>query len=235
MTTAQIVQELQRLGTESYKRVLRNHGVPEPVYGVKIAELKKLQKRIKRDYRLALELYDTGIYDAMYLAGLIADDAKMTRQDLHRWLKGAKCAALCEYTVPWVAAESRYGLELALEWIESKQEYEAAAGWATLASLVSIKDDSDLDLSDLRKLLGRVERCIHQQPNRVRYAMNGFVIALGCYVKALSDVALQAAQAIGTVHVDMGKTACTVPSAAEYIRKVQARGAVGKKRTTAKC
>ena len=34
------------------------------------------QKRIKMDYQLALDLYETGNYDAMYLAGLIADDAR---------------------------------------------------------------------------------------------------------------------------------------------------------------
>ena len=76
MTATEIVEELKRLGLDSYKKILRNHCIPEPVFGVKIEELKKIQKRIKKDYQLALDLYDTGIYDAMYLAGLIADDAK---------------------------------------------------------------------------------------------------------------------------------------------------------------
>jgi hypothetical protein len=64
---------------------------------VAISELKKFQKRIKKDYQLALDLYDTGNYDAMYLAGLIADDARMTRKDLQRWVEkayGADVAAL---------------------------------------------------------------------------------------------------------------------------------------------
>jgi hypothetical protein len=43
----------------------------------------------RADYQLALDLYDTGIADAMYLAGLIADDAKMTQKDLQRWIEGA--------------------------------------------------------------------------------------------------------------------------------------------------
>jgi 3-methyladenine DNA glycosylase AlkD len=235
MTAAQILDALRQLGTDSYRRVLRKHGVPDPVYGVKIEELKKLQKRIKRDYRLALELYETGIYDAMYLAGLIADHARMTSQDLCRWLERATCASLYEYTVPWVAAESPHGRKLALEWIESHEEKVAAAGWATLASLVSIKEDAELDLAGLKKLLARVQKSIHQQPNRVRYVMNGFVIAAGCYVKALTEPALQTAERIGKVEVDMGGTACKVPDAVAYIRKVQARGSVGKKRATARC
>jgi hypothetical protein len=65
--------------------------------------------------------------------------------------------------------------------------------------------------------------------------MNGFVTAVGSYVKALTTAALQAAAKIGPVEVDMHGTACKVPAAAEYIKKVQARGAIGKKRKSAKC
>src|SRR5438093_3701010 len=98
MTAQEIVQEIKPLGKDSYKKVLLNHGIQEPLFGVKIEDLKKIQKRVKKDYQLALDLYDTGIYDAMYLAGLIADDPKMTRKDLQRWVKKANCPALSEYT-----------------------------------------------------------------------------------------------------------------------------------------
>jgi 3-methyladenine DNA glycosylase AlkD len=235
MTAQEVVEELKPLGTEAYRKVLRNHGVQEPLFGVKIADLKKIQKRVKKDYRLALDLYDTGIYDAMYLAGLIADDLKMTKKDLRRWAVQANCSVLSECTVAWVAAESKHGRELALEWIELAKEGVAACGWATLCGLVAIQDDTELDLAELQRLLQRVQETIHQQPNRVRYVMNSFVIAVGSYVQALTDVVLQTAAQIGPVTVDMGGTACKVPSAAEYIQKVQKRGAIGKKRKTTKC
>src|SRR6266542_3447239 len=102
MTAAEILAELKPLAKEGYKRVLLNHGIREPVLGVSVEHLKKIQKRVKKDYQLALDLYDTGIYDAMYLAGLIADDARMTKADLRHWVKGAYCGALAEYTVAWV-------------------------------------------------------------------------------------------------------------------------------------
>jgi 3-methyladenine DNA glycosylase AlkD len=235
MTAIAIVEELKSLGNEATKKVLLKHGAREPFYGVKIEHLKKIQKRIKKDHGLALELYDTGISDAMYLAGLIADDPKMTKKDLERWANGAYWYMLSEYTVPWVAAGSNHGRELALEWIDSKKESIAAAGWATLSSLVGIKEDAELDLVELKKLLARVQKTIQQQPNRVRHAMNDFVIAVGSYVKALTELALETAEKIGQVSVDMGGTACKVPPAADYINKVQQRGAIGKKRKTAKC
>jgi 3-methyladenine DNA glycosylase AlkD len=235
MTAAEIVNELKALGQPNYKKIFLKHGIKEPLFGVKVEELKKIQKRVKKDYKLALDLYDTGIYDAMYLAGLIADDAKMTKKDLQKWVEKASCDALCGYTVAWVAAESQHGWDLAREWVDSPKESIAAAGWATLSSLVAIKDDAELDVAELKKLLARVEKAIHQSPNRVRYAMNGFVIALGSYVAALTDAALKAAAKIGKVTVDMGETECKVPDAVAYIKKVQDRGSIGKKRKTAKC
>ena len=56
---------------------------------MKIADLKVIQKKIKKDYELSLALYDTGNSDAMYLAGLIADPDRMTKADLKKWVKGA--------------------------------------------------------------------------------------------------------------------------------------------------
>jgi 3-methyladenine DNA glycosylase AlkD len=235
MTAPQIMKELKSLGTEAYKRILCNHGAKEPVFGVKIEELKKYQKRIKKDYQLALDLYATGNYDAQYLAGLIADETKMTKKDLKNWLAKANCDALYGSTVPWIAAESNHGWELAMEWIDSKKESVATAGWTTLCSLVSIRDDADLDLAELKRLLQRVETSIQGAPNHVRYAMNSFVIGVGCYVKELTDTAMKTAKTIGKVTVDMGNTACKVPFAPDYIKKVQQRGTIGKKRAMARC
>lgn len=235
MTANEILDELKPLGSEGYKRILFNHGAKEPCFGVKISELQKIAKRIKKDYRLALDLYATGNYDAMYLAGLIADDAKMTKADLRRWAKGAYCRGISGAAVPWVAAGSPYGWELALEWIDSKTPLVAVAGWGTLGCLVSIMADAELDIPALEKLLKRVEKTIHPAPDPVRYQMNAFVIALGSYVKPLTESAIRAAEKIGPVEADMGDTSCQVPFAPDYIRKVEQRGSIGKKRKTAKC
>jgi 3-methyladenine DNA glycosylase AlkD len=234
MTAQAILDELRPLGRESYKKVMRNHGVPEPFFGVKIEELKKIQKRIKRDHALALALYETGNYDAQYLAGLIADDARMTKRDLQRWAEKA-CAPLAGSIVPWVAAGSPQAREIALEWIESAHDLIAAAGWNTWSGLVALQDDADLDLAELKRLLERVRQRIHSAPDKVRYAMNNFVISVGCYVAPLTVLARQTGETIGPVTVDMGDTACKVPFAPEYIDKVAARGAIGKKRKTVKC
>lgn len=236
MTAKEILAELKEMGSASYKRLLfDNYGVKEPCFGVKIGDMKIIQKRIKKDYQLALDLYDTGNYDAMYLAGLIADDARMTKGDMRRWVGKANGGALCGATVPWVAAGSPHGRELALEWIESEKNHVAAAGWFTLSGLVAIKDDTQLDLPELKRLLQRVQKTIHKAPDIVRYAMNAFVIAAGSYVKPLNEFAIEIGEKIGQVTADLGNNDCQVPFAPDYIRKVQKRGMIGKKRKTVKC
>jgi 3-methyladenine DNA glycosylase AlkD len=236
MTVEDVLNELETLGSESYKSMLcKNHGVKEPCFGVRIGDLKKIQKRIKKDYQLALDLYETGNYDAMYLAGLIADDERMTKRDLRCWAKGAYAGALPGATVPSVAAGSPHGRELALEWIESSEPLVASAGWATLTSLASVKDDADLDLAQFKRLLQRVQKTIHSEPDPVRYAMNGFVIAAGCFIKSLTQFAIAVGETIGPVEADLGDNQCQIPFAPDYIRKVQKRGTIGKKRRSAKC
>lgn len=235
MTAPQIMKELARLGNESYKQTLMKHGAKEPFFGVKIEDLKKYQKKIKKDYELSLALYDTGNSDAMYLAGLIADETRMTEKDLKRWVKKAHWGMISEYTVPWVAGESPCGYELAKEWIDSDDEQIAAAGWATLSSLVSVRPDDELDLKGLEKLMARVAKSIHKAPNRVRYTMNRFIIAVGSCVAPLTDKAVDTAKKIGKVSVNMGDTACKVPGAVEYIAKVAKAKKIGRKRTTTRC
>lgn len=234
-TAKDVVAELQPLGTEGYRKVLRNHRIPDPLFGVKVEDLKKIQRRVKKDYRLALDLYDTGVYDARYLAGLVADETRMTATDLRHWLATANCAALCEYVVARVAADTGHGRGLAVEWIDADDESAWLAGWATLSGLVSVTDDADLDLEELKGLLSRVEETIHGQPDRVRYVMNAFVIAAGSHVRGLTALAVRTGKAIGPVAVDMGSTACKVPFAPDYIQKVRDRGAVGRKRPSARC
>lgn len=235
MTAADIMKELEKLGNPSTKNTFIKHGANPPTFGVKVADLKTIQKKIKKNYELSLQLFDTGNSDAMYLAGLIADEKKMTTRDLQKWAENAPWYLISEYTVAWIAAESAHGWELANKWIDSNNANVASSGWATLASLVSIMPDEKLDIKALDKLLDRVKKQIHKAPNRVRYTMNGFVIAIGSYVPALTAKAKQTAKEIGKVHVEMGGTACKVPEAVSYIEKVEKAGKLGKKRKEARC
>ena len=235
MKASEIIKELKTLGSQSIKNVLVKHGAKEPFYGVKIEELKKISKKIKGNQELAMELYDSGISDAMYLAGIIADGSKMSKKELQQWAEKASWNLISEYTVPWVTSESKYGEELADKWIDSKSEKIATSGWNTLGAIASMTPDEKLNIKKYKDLLDRVSKTIHSSPNRVRHTMNVFIISIGGYVPELTKYAQEISKKIGAVEVDMGGTSCKVPSAFDYIEKMKARGVIGKKRKTVKC
>jgi len=235
MTTEQIMKELEKKGSESIRKIFLNHGAKGPMFGVKVGDLKVIQKKVKKDHQLAMELFGTGIYDAMYLAGLIADESKMSKKDIQQWAEKSPSHGISEYTVAWVAAESDYGWELGIKWIDSPKETIASSGWNTLSGVIAMKPDNELDIALIKKLLQRIVKEIHSAPNRVRYTMNGFVIGVGGYIKELTKEAIEVSKKIGDVYVDMGGTACKVPSAPDYIKKMEAKGSIGKKKKTVKC
>ena len=230
MKLSEVMALLGEHGDERTKTTLMKHGAREPIFGVKVADLKKVVKQIKKDHLLSLELYKTGNSDAMYLAGLIADEEQITAELLEEWVDGAYWYYISEFTVPGVAADTLFGRELALRWIQRSEEGVAAAGWCTYSRLMAVTEDEDLDLDEIRGLLTKVGETIHDQQNRVRHTMNAFVIAAGSSVAPLLEDAQAVAREIGKVHVDMGGTACKVPLATAYIAKVVDNGRVGRKR-----
>lgn len=235
MTYEQLMLELEKLGNEQTKQIFLRHGAMEPFFGVKTGDLKKLVKHVKKDQALAERLYESGVSDAMYLAGLSMNPKLMSKELLQKWVKHAYWYLLAEYTVAGVAAESPFARELALEWIESPEEMIAVCGWSTYAGYISITPDEQLDLEEIRSMLKRISQEIHGERNRVRYAMNAFVISVGVYAKELLEEANETAELIGKVHVDVGNTACKVPLAAAYIAKVDSMGRVGRKKKTCIC
>lgn len=234
-TVSDVMTALKEKGSAQTRKIYARHGAPENMFGVKVADLKVIAKKMKGNQELACELYDTENSDAMYLAGMVADGSQMTKRQLDSWARKASWYMISEYTVPGVVCESEHARDLALKWVKSRKSSIASAGWATYSGIVAITPDAELDKEEIKELLQRVVDQIDDAPDRVRYAMNGFVISVGCYVKPLLRQAKAAARKIGKVEVDMGETSCKVPLATDYIEKVEQAGRVGKKRKTVKC
>jgi 3-methyladenine DNA glycosylase AlkD len=236
-TLSSLMDTLESKGKESTRKIYARHGMdPARVFGVSVADLKLIAKTIKGQQALACQLYATNNMDAMYLAGMVADGAQMSEAQLSEWAESAAgLQMISEYTVPWVTVDNPHGRKLALAWIKSKKENIAASGWASYTGLVATVPDEKLELPEIEALLKTIIEKISSAPNRVRNAMNSFVIAVGTYVKPLSKQAKATARQIGAVSVDMGDTARKVPLATAYIEKVETAGRVGQKKKTIRC
>ena len=235
MNLAETMEALEGYGSEQTRKVLTRHGAREPFFGVKIGDMKKLLKRTGKDHELSLQLFDTGNSDAMYFASIIADETKLTKKDLRKWVRQAYWYMLSQYAVSQTAAETKHGWSLGLEWIESKKENIVSAGWSTLSNIVSVEPNEDLDLKEIKALMARIEKKIHQGMNREKHAMCGFIICVGCYIPELHEEALKIGQRIGKVEIERATPGCSVPEIVADIENVKAKGRLGKKRKRARC
>jgi 3-methyladenine DNA glycosylase AlkD len=235
MEIKEVMSALAAKGSESTKRIYLKHGAKEPFFGVKVADMKVIAKQIKGRQALALELFATGNGDAQYLAGMVIDGAKMTRAQLQSWAEQAAWRMIASTTVPWAASEHPEGLALAWKWIDSRKEEVVIAGWYSLGALVAVLPDERLPVKELGAALDRIVKTLPAAPDRVRQAMNSFVISCGTYVAPLGDKAIATARKLGKVEVDVGDTECKIPDAEAYIMKCRRNAPVAPKRKTVRC
>ncbi len=222
LTLPAVMAALEAAGTEQARKTYRRHGAREPLFGVSFAELRRLQKAIKRDHALAVGLWATANSDARSLACLIADPAALSEAELDAWLSEIDSYALVDMFVFNIAANVDGVRTRAERWIASERDWTAQAGWGLVGHLAGDPSESDAYLATL---LERIEREIDTAGNRTRHAMNGALIAIGIRSQECTEAAVAAAERIGPVVVDHGDTGCVTPAAAPYIARTLARRA----------
>jgi 3-methyladenine DNA glycosylase AlkD len=220
MTLAETMKELEKAGSEQTRKTYRRHGAVEPLFGVSFATLKTLVKRIKVDHELALQLWDTGNFDARNLAVKVVDPALMTPGRLDQWAREQPSARMCCGYVGMVAAEGPHAQAKLQQWTASRDARERICSWPLLSHLAA-RDETTPDAYFLARL-AEIEKTIHAAPNSERDGMNYALIVIGTRNAALRKAALAAAKRIGKVEVDHGDTECKTPDAAAYIEKTWA-------------
>jgi 3-methyladenine DNA glycosylase AlkD len=225
-TTAEILAELEALGSEQTRKTYLRHGAGENQYGVLYSAMEKVRKRIKTDHALALDLWATGNHDARILATMIADPKQLTPDTAEAWANDLFNYVLSD-ALSGLVARTPYAREKAEAWIKSDGEWIAHTGWNILSDLAM--NDRSLPDSYFEPFLTQIERDLHGSKNRVRHAMNQAVIAIGLRDATLEAQAVAAATRIGKVYVDHGLTNCKTPDAIPYIEKAKARAASRKK------
>ena len=235
MEVKEIMNELKSLGKERTKKSYMSNGVREPVFGVTISDMKPLFKKLKYNQPLAEQLYETGNYDAMYLAGMIAEPEKMTAEDFERWMEGAYCYMISDFIVAVTLAETDIAFQVADAWINSGKDLKMSAGWSCYNWLLGNRKDSEFDKDKLLSMLIRVGETINGQPDRTKYAMNNFIMAVGISYMPLHEEAKKIAREVGMVELSVKKSPYQTTPAIEYIEKEAQKGRLGFKRKHVRC
>lgn len=221
MNAQEILATLEKLGKPQTAAIYKRHGAGDNVFGVLTSEIAKLQKKIKVDHALAMELWKTGNAEARVLALQVSDPKKLTRTDADGLVEDGPVRFVGCY-LSGLLARSPIAEETMRAWMSSPDELIREMGYGILGA--RLKDDPDsVSDADAEKVLATIEKEIHRSPNWARYAMNVALISIGVYKPALRDKAIEAARRIGKVEVDHGETSCKTPDAVPYIEKASKR------------
>ncbi len=219
MTDTDVLAELEELGTDQNRKIYRRHRSGEKVYGVSFANLGHLEKKIKRDHKLAQKLWANGYFEARLLATLSADPNQADEGLIDRWLSDLQGPTLADYFAGFIG-KTVFARQKMEQWIVWEDEWIGRVGWSLLGNFS--RDDKVLPDSYFEKYLPQIEQHIHTSPNRLKETMNKVLIAIGVRNETLQEKAEAVARRIGKVEVDHGETDCKTPDAIVYIRKTVA-------------
>ncbi|MDX2002667.1 MAG: DNA alkylation repair protein [Chitinophagales bacterium] len=182
-------------------------------FGIGVTKLRALAKKIKKDHELALQLWDSNVWDAKMIAIFIEEPKKITKEQIERqiakgfnWLTADK---YCELIV-----ETPYALEFIEAWKDAENELTRRSAY-TLLSYVA-KGNPELDDT---YFFGHLEaiRNLQQAPNFVKDAMNNCLLTIGSRSWPLYTECLVIAKSIGKVVVDYGDNSCQALDAVKHL------------------
>src|SRR5687768_2673240 len=87
--TPSLLAELEQLGdAKTRDDLLPRYGIAAPkAFGVPMAKIQSLAKRVGRDHALAQALWATGWYEARLLASYVDDPALLTSAQMDQWCR----------------------------------------------------------------------------------------------------------------------------------------------------
>jgi hypothetical protein len=235
MNVDAILAELSQLATERMKKYYLAQGVREPVYGAPTGAMKPIARPLNGNQAIAEALYATGVFDAMYLAGMICDVDAMKPADFRRWMDQAYCTFIAESVVAVSLAETSFAQELAVEFITSSIEAHAAGGWSCYEWLLGSRKDHEFDAVHITNLLDQAATTIATAPPRVQSTMIRFVVAVGVsYIPAHAAALATASRINATLNPTNDPKSPYADPYAAIVREVD-KGRIGFKRRHVRC
>jgi len=187
------VEGMARYGIKSSNNVL----------GVSAKPLFTLAKQIGTNQELALELWQTGIYEARILAALIADPKQMKISIMNLWVKDFDNWAICDGVCMHCFRNTPYAHELALKWVKQKQEFIRRAGFTLIATLCV--NDKKADDKIFLQYLPLIKKYSTDERNFVKKAVNWALRQIGKRSLKLNPYAIKAAEEIHKLNSSSAK------------------------------
>lgn len=117
--------------------------VSENSLGIYHKDLREIAKQIGKDSQLAVQLFDSGIYEARILCSKVFNPKEITEELMEKWVSTFENWEVCDSFCMGLFAKSNLALTKILEWSERKPEFEKRAAFAIMAAYCMADKKSD--------------------------------------------------------------------------------------------
>ena len=139
MTTDDVQAALSWLERKSTKRDrdnLERFGInAKKAFGVSMANIQLLAKRLGRSHELAAALWNTGWYEARMLASFVDEPARVTPAQMDRWCRDFDNWGICDTVCFHLFDRTPHAWAKVARWSDKRDEFVKRAAFALLASL----------------------------------------------------------------------------------------------------
>ena len=145
--------------------------------GVYHKDLKIIAKEIGKDNDLALQLFDSGIYEARLLCSKIFNPKALTSELMESWVVSFENWEICDSFCMGLFAKSELAIDKIINWTKMKPEFEKRAGFAIMAAYCMA--DKKADNSVFEAFLPIIKREANDDRLYVRKAVNWALRSIG--------------------------------------------------------
>lgn len=199
-----VVAELKKLGSQRGRDGMARYAIPsDHAFGVPMATMQVLAKRLGRNHDLALALWDTGWYEARTVAALIDEPERVTAAQMDRWAREFGNWAVCDSVCFFLFDRTPHAFAKVKKWAGSKDEYVKRGAFALLASLSAhdklSNDDAFLDCLPL------IEAAASDDRNFVKKGVSWALRLMGRRSPALHTACVAAAERLAASEAPAAK------------------------------
>jgi 3-methyladenine DNA glycosylase AlkD len=184
---------LEKKSTRRDRENLQRFGITaNKAFGVSMANIQALAKRLGRNHELAAALWDTGWYEARMLASFVDEPARVTPAQMDRWCRDFDNWGICDTVCFCLFDRTPHAWAKVAQWSDKRDEFVKRAAFALLASLAG----HDKSASDERfvESLRFVERAASDERNFVKKGVSWALRRIGRRNAALNAAAVTVAR-----------------------------------------
>jgi len=200
-----VIEKLEGLADSEKVRIKREKFgvVANNSLGVYQKDLKILAKEIGYDNELAIQLFETGIYEARILCSKILKPAEITENLMEAWVKTFENWEICDSFCMGLFAKSEFAKKKIFEWTLRDSEFEKRAGFVIIAAYCMADKNAGNEIFE--QFFPLIEREVTDNRLYVKKAVNWALRNIGKRNVDLNNEAITVAKRISILESKSAK------------------------------